>query len=77
MYNVGCFIGGFPAAWITDRFGRRAGMAAGAGIIIVGSILLSTSHHIGQFIVGRLILGFGIASAQLAAPAYVVEVSNE
>ncbi|RSH76900.1 uncharacterized protein EHS24_003835 [Apiotrichum porosum] len=75
MYNVGCFIGGFPAAWITDRWGRRAGMAAGAIIIIIGSILLSTSNHIAQFIVGRLILGFGIASAQLAAPAYVVEVA--
>lgn len=48
LYSVGNFCGGPPAAWLTDRFGRRWAMAAGAIIIIVGSIIGATAKHIAQ-----------------------------
>lgn len=51
IYNVGCFIGGVPAAFITDRWGRRVGMAAGAVVIIIGSIIVVTSNVVAQFVV--------------------------
>jgi len=75
IYNIGSFIGGPPAAFLTDHFGRRKAMAAGALVIIVGSVVVTTSNHIGQFIAGRFILGFGISIVQLAAPSYVMEIA--
>lgn len=75
LYNVGCFVGGPVAAWVTDRYGRRVGMASGALVIIIGSVIATTSKHIEQFIVGRFVLGFGISIVQLAAPSYCMEIS--
>lgn len=75
LYNVGCLLGGPVAAWISDRYGRRIGMASGAVVIIVGAVVCTTATHIAQFIVGRLILGFGIAIVQIAAPSYCMEIS--
>ena len=49
-------------------------MLVGGVIIIVGMIIAATSSHIAQFIVGRFILGLGIAAMTVAAPAYAVEM---
>ncbi|KAL1412442.1 hypothetical protein Q8F55_000187 [Vanrija albida] len=75
VYNAGCFVGGPFGAYTMDRFGRRAGMCAGSALIIAGSILTSTATELVQFIIGRFVLGFGIAFAQMAAPAYTMEVA--
>lgn len=63
------------AAILSDRFGRRKAMFAGAWVIVVGVIIISTSSHIAQFVVGRFVLGVGIAVMTVAAPAYAVEIS--
>jgi MFS family permease len=36
------------AAIISDRFGRRKGMFAGAAVIIIGAVIATTSKHIAQ-----------------------------
>lgn len=51
IYNVGSFIGGFPAAFVIDRWGRRVGMAFGAVIVIVGSVIVVTAYSVAQFVV--------------------------
>lgn len=63
------------AAILSDRFGRRKAMFLGAIVIIVGAIIVSTSSHVAQFVVGRFILGMGIQVMTVAAPAYAVEIS--
>lgn len=50
-------------------------MAAGAIVIIVGSVISATAKHIGQFMAGRFILGVGIALLSVASPAYSMEVA--
>jgi sugar porter (SP) family MFS transporter len=63
------------AAVISDNYGRRKSMFSGGAVIIVGMIIISTSSSFAQFVVGRFILGFGIAIMTVAAPAYAVEIA--
>lgn len=63
------------SATISDKLGRRKCMFVGGWIIIIGSIVISTASTLGQFIVGRFILGVGIQVMVVSAPAYAVEIS--
>lgn len=72
IYAVGQLTGSFFAAPITDRLGRRAGMFAGAILIIVGAVFQSIDPNIHQFMGGRYLLGFGAAVGGTAGPIYVV-----
>jgi MFS family permease len=47
------------AAIISDRFGRRKGMFAGAAVIIIGAVIATTSKHIAQVRHTLLFLGYG------------------
>ncbi|KAH7105487.1 putative MFS lactose permease [Auriculariales sp. MPI-PUGE-AT-0066] len=75
MYTVGQIIGGLMSGPISDRWGRRRGMFIGCLILVVGSIIISSSHHKEQFIAGRFILGWGIAIAVTCAPTYCIEIA--
>jgi sugar porter (SP) family MFS transporter len=73
MYSIGGvsalpFVG--PAA---DTWGRRVGIGIGCVVIIVGTILQGTSHHLPQYLAGRFFIGFG-ATVAGACPAYIVEI---
>jgi sugar porter (SP) family MFS transporter len=50
-------------------------MFTGGIIIIIGMIIISTSMHLPQIVVGRFILGFGIAVMTVCAPAYAIEIA--
>lgn len=50
------------------------GVVIGCSIMIVGIALLSLGFHIALFIVGRLLLGFGIAIAHGSAPLLITEL---
>ncbi|KAL2256565.1 hypothetical protein VTK26DRAFT_1485 [Humicola hyalothermophila] len=75
LYTVGSMVGAPFAAVISDKFGRRKSMFAGGGVIILGMIVISTSMTYPQIVVGRFILGCGIAIMTVAAPAYAVEIA--
>ncbi|MCJ1314420.1 hypothetical protein MMC25_008102 [Agyrium rufum] len=76
IYTIGNIVGSFAAGPATDTFGRRIGMAIGAIIIIVGTIVQATCHNLGGFMGGRFILGFGVAISATAGPSYVAEMSH-
>ncbi len=63
------------AAIIADKWGRRKSMFTGAWVIIIGMIIISSSHSLAQIVVGRFILGAGISVMTVAAPAYAVEIA--
>ena len=50
-------------------------MFTGGCLIILGAILTSTSSAVAQFVIGRLVLGFGIMFMTVAAPAYAIEIA--
>ena len=80
------------AAVLADRYGRRKGMFGGAAVILVGMAITASSSTIAQvgqncsdclsllitfqLVVGRFVLGWGIAIATVAAPAYSIEASS-
>ena len=51
-------------------------MFIGSAIIIVGTIIQATCHNLAGFMIGRFILGFGVAISVSAGPAYVSEMAH-
>ncbi|KAI0390735.1 lactose permease [Xylariaceae sp. FL0594] len=75
LYTVGSIVGAPFAAIVSDKFGRRKTMFTGGCIIIVGTIIIASSSTVAQFVVGRFVLGMGIATMTVSAPAYAMEIS--
>ncbi|KAI1809373.1 lactose permease [Poronia punctata] len=75
LYAVGSIVGAPFAAIVSDKFGRRKTMFVGGLIIIIGTVIISSSSTIPQFVVGRFVLGVGIATMTVSAPAYAMEIS--
>ncbi|KAG8425608.1 hypothetical protein J3458_002292 [Metarhizium acridum] len=76
MYQIGNIVALPFLAPVCDHFGRRAGMASGSAIIIIGTIIQGTSDAAGQFMGGRFLLGFGASLVATGGPMYVVEVNH-
>jgi sugar porter (SP) family MFS transporter len=80
MYQIGGvaalpFIG--PAC---DTWGRRYGMMIGGAIASAGVIIQATTkpgdNAVGQFMGGRLLLGFGVPILTTAGPLHVIETAH-
>lgn len=52
--------------YVADIMGRRAGVVIGCSIMLVGVSLVSIGYHIALFVIGRIILGFGLGIAQVS-----------
>ncbi|TQS33737.1 hypothetical protein Golomagni_05906, partial [Golovinomyces magnicellulatus] len=76
MYQIGGVVALPFVGPVIDGFGRRVGMASGAVIVIVGTIIQGTSSAASQFMGGRFLLGFGVALSSSAGPMYVVEINH-
>ncbi|KAH7323461.1 general substrate transporter [Rhexocercosporidium sp. MPI-PUGE-AT-0058] len=76
IYFLGAFCGGLPSAFVTDRFGRRIGLAVGQVFIITGAAFQAGSHGRGQYMGSRFLLGFGIAFNTCAGPALLSEIAH-
>ncbi|KAH8694299.1 putative MFS lactose permease [Talaromyces proteolyticus] len=75
LYTVGSMVAAPLSAVVSDKLGRRKCMFVGAWVIIIGSILVASSHSLAQFVVGRWVLGVGIQVMIVSAPAYAVEIA--
>lgn len=51
-----------PSGILLDRFGPRVLLAAGAGLMVLGQVLLAVSPTIGLAVVGRILVGAGDAT---------------
>jgi MFS family permease len=47
-----------------------------AGVQLIGAILMSTSHSLGQFIVGRIFIGLGTGGLVATVPIWQSELSR-
>jgi len=61
LFNAAYPIGGIVAipfiSFVSDTFGRRAGLALGASLCILGATLQSAAQNLPMFVVARGILG--------------------
>ncbi|KAK1540502.1 hypothetical protein CPAR01_06491 [Colletotrichum paranaense] len=76
IYQVGQ-ICSFPfCGMIADGWGRRWCIFIGCFIVLIGTAIQAPAQHLGQFVAGRFVLGFGASLASAAGPAYVVELAH-
>lgn len=61
---------------LADGYGRRICIFVGCLLVWVGTAIQASSNHMGQFIGGRFVLGFGASIASAAGPAYIVELAH-
>lgn len=59
IYEVGCFFGCISSMFFTERVGRKKPIFIGTAFVIIGAILQTASYGRPQFIVGRIVSGFG------------------
>ncbi|KAJ5652566.1 hypothetical protein N7507_009992 [Penicillium longicatenatum] len=60
--------------YVADMAGRRAGVVTGCIIMLFGVAMVSIGYHIALFVVGRIVLGFGLGIAQECSPLLVTEL---
>ena len=72
---VGCFLGAITTSLIGETLGRRKSIAAGAAIMILGSLLQSTAYTRAHLIVARIVSGFGMGAINSTVPVFQSEFS--
>ncbi|BCS27323.1 sugar porter family MFS transporter [Aspergillus puulaauensis] len=72
-YNLGCFAGSIPTIWVGNYLGRRRTIFLGSFIMVIGALLQCTAYHLPQFIVGRLVTGFGNGMNTSTVPTWQSE----
>jgi MFS family permease len=68
-------VAAFPAGFLVDWRGRRESIFWSCIITLIGAILQTAAVNVGMFILGRFIIGTGLAVAATATPTYVAETA--
>ncbi|KAJ1302471.1 hypothetical protein OPQ81_002789 [Rhizoctonia solani] len=63
------------APYISDIFGRKAGILFGSALVLIAAILQTATQNLGMFVGSRFLIGFGTTFAQMASPLLVSEVA--
>ena len=72
-YEVGATFGAIFVFSLGDRFGRKTNNIAGSVVVIFGNVLQSCSYGVPQFLVGRLVSGFGLGMMTTVIPIWLAE----
>jgi len=72
-YEVGALFGAVFVFLLGDRLGRKPINIAGAVIVAIGAAIQTSSFGTAQFIVGRLIAGFGLGMMTTVIPIWLAE----
>nr|QKX48203.1 hexose transporter HXT1 [Puccinia striiformis f. sp. tritici] len=75
LYEIGCMIGALSCSSLGEKLGRRKTIFIGAFVMIIGSIIQSASFGLAQFIVGRVVTGFGNGFITATVPVWQSECS--
>jgi sugar porter (SP) family MFS transporter len=73
--TLGAMVGALVAGALADRLGRRRTIIAAALLFVVGALGESLAPATGVLVVGRLVVGFGVGVASVAAPLYAAELA--
>ncbi|KAI5475982.1 hypothetical protein MNV49_000541 [Pseudohyphozyma bogoriensis] len=70
IYEIGCLMGALTQIWLGDKLGRKNAMMLGMIIMTIGTVIMTSSYNLGQFIVGRIITGVGNGINTATVPTY-------
>uniref|UniRef100_A0A1N6MC79 Putative sugar porter n=1 Tax=[Candida] hispaniensis TaxID=312227 RepID=A0A1N6MC79_9ASCO len=76
IYEIGCMMGALFTMWAGDKFGRRRIIFFGSFIMIVGTVIMTSSYTLGQFIVGRIVTGLGNGFITATVPMWQSECAK-
>ena len=71
--TLGALFGALFAGALADRLGRRVTILMAAFLFTIGAVLESLAPGIVILVIGRLVVGFGVGVASVAAPLYASE----
>lgn len=75
-YSIGSILGVWFIPTVSDKFGRKKGLALGAFVSVVGAIIQAVSMNFGTFVAARIILGAGcVITAGVGAP-FITEIAH-
>lgn len=72
---IGCAIGAFAAGRLADLIGRRGVMLLSAVFFIASALAAGAAGSSAQFIIARIVGGFGVGAASVLSPVYISEVA--
>jgi sugar porter (SP) family MFS transporter len=72
---VGCIFGAMCAGVLSDKLGRKRGLMISAVLFAVSAIGSALPATLGQFVIARMLGGFGIGAASMLSPLYIAEIS--
>ena len=67
ILGVSRLIIAYPVGWLTDRYGRKAGLMLGLVLTLIGTLVLGVAMLVGSFplvVVGLVIFGLGVGAGQ-------------
>jgi sugar porter (SP) family MFS transporter len=73
--TLGAMAGALVAGGLADRLGRRLTIVAAAVLFVVGAMVESLAPGSYVLVMGRLLVGFGVGVASVAAPLYAAEMA--
>lgn len=76
LYTVGGIFGSLSCIQFGDKLGRRKVILLTSFISMIGAILMATSFSLPQFIVARLVLGYGTGGYVATVPVWQSEISK-
>lgn len=72
---VGCMVGAASAGVLSDQLGRKRVLLVSAVAFLVSAIWAALPRTLAEFVVARIVGGFGIGAASMLSPLYIAEVS--
>ncbi|KAF2742201.1 general substrate transporter [Sporormia fimetaria CBS 119925] len=76
LYSIGSIASLPVTPYIADHYGRKAAIAIGCVIMIVGAVVQTVAKNLDYFMAGRFFMGFGNSLAQLSSPLLLTELCH-
>jgi sugar porter (SP) family MFS transporter len=73
--TLGAMAGALVAGGLADRLGRRLTIVFAAVLFVAGALVESLAPGSSILVIGRLLVGFGVGVASVAAPLYASELA--
>jgi SP family galactose:H+ symporter-like MFS transporter len=73
--TLGAMFGSLAGGYVADLFGRKRTLFAAAALFIIGALVQAFAPNVPILVFGRLVAGFGVGVAAVAAPLYAAELA--